>query len=515
MKTGLADDRLVLDGSGLTPEALYSVLRGKKPELTLAESAWESCEASRRVVDAAVSAKKTVYGVNTGFGKLAGIAIEEDRLEDLQRNLILSHATGVGAALPVEISRLMLLLRIQALSKGHSGVTRGLLERLLFSFNEDLIPVVPEQGSVGASGDLAPLAHMAITLLGDGELWHEGRRVPTAERFQELGLEPFRFSAKEGLALINGTQCMTAIGVHALQQAEFVAQSADIASAMSLEALRGTDQPYQALVHEARGQAGQARVAANLRALLEGSKILPSHTDCEKVQDPYSLRCVPQVHGAARDAVAFVRDVLTREINAATDNPLVFASGEVISAGNFHGQPVSQAMDFLGIALATFANISERRIENMVNPDLSGLPAFLALNPGLDSGLMIPQVVAASLASENKVLAHPSSVDTIPTSANREDHVSMGATAARHARDIAANTAKVLGIELICGAQGLSFDRSLEAGKGVEAAFAVVREVIPALTGDRFLAPDLVVAEDLVRSGRLVGAVRAAVPAIV
>jgi histidine ammonia-lyase len=503
MKSTDASQSLSLRGDGLRLEELLPVLEGPCPRLELSEDAWQRCAASRAVVEEVVQTRRTVYGVNTGFGKLAGVAIEPGKLELLQRNLILSHATGVGAPLPEEISRLMILLRVQALAKGHSGVRRELLERLLLHFNEGLIPVVPEQGSVGASGDLAPLAHVALTLLGEGEVWHEGRRVPTAQRLQELGLAPFELSAKEGLALINGTQCMTAIGVHTLLHAQRVLASADIATALSLEALRGSAQPYQPKVHEARGQLGQKRVAENLLALLDGSEILPSHKDCGKVQDPYSLRCVPQVHGAARDAFEFVESILSREINAATDNPLVFADGDVISAGNFHGQPVSQALDFLGISMATLANISERRIENMVNPDLSGLPAFLAPNPGLDSGLMIPQVVAASLASENKSLAHPASVDTIPTSANREDHVSMGVTAARHARDITRNVAKVLGIELICGAQGLHFDHSLRAGRGVEAAFEAVRERIPPLEGDRYLAPDLVIAEELVSSGTL------------
>lgn len=501
---------LTLRGEGLGLADLRAVLEGPVPHLELDAASWERCAASRAVVDDVVRTQRTVYGVNTGFGKLAGVAIAPDKLEQLQRNLILSHATGVGAPLPESVARLMIVLRIQALAKGHSGVRRELLERLLQHYNLGLIPVIPEQGSVGASGDLAPLAHVALTLLGEGEVWHEGRRVPVAERFAALGLAPFELSAKEGLALINGTQCMTAIGVSALLCAERVLKSADIAAALSLEALRGSSQPYRDKVHVARGQIGQRLVAENLLALLDGSEILPSHKDCKKVQDPYSLRCVPQVHGAARDAFAFVRGVLEREINAATDNPLVFADGDVISAGNFHGQPVAQAMDFLGIAIATIANISERRIENMVNPDLSGLPAFLAPSPGLDSGLMIPQVVAASLASENKSLAHPASVDTIPTSANREDHVSMGVTAARHARDIVANTAKVLGIELICGAQGLYFDHSLRAGRGVEVAFDVVREQIPPLESDRYLAPDLAVAERMVTSGDLVDRVEAA-----
>ncbi len=312
---------------------------------------------------------------------------------------------------------------------------------------------------------------------------------------------------KEGLALINGTQCMTAAGAAAWLEAARLVRTADVAAAQTLEALRGSVQPFRAEVHEARGHPGQIRTAENLRRLLAGSEIVPSHADCGKVQDPYSLRCVPQVHGAVRDALAFCGEVLERELNAATDNPLVFEGGDVISAGNFHGQPVAQALDFLKLALTTLANISERRIENLVNPQLSGLPAFLAPDPGLDSGLMIPQVVAASLASENKTLAHPASADSIPTSANQEDHVSMGVTAARQALAVAKNTAAVLAIELVCGAQALSLDRSLRAGRGVEAAYAKLRSLIPPLEHDRFLAPDLAAATTLVRSGALLTAV--------
>lgn len=512
---------LELDGLSLSLEALRNVLTQEAPpKLSLAREARARCRESRAVIEAVVSSGQTVYGVNTGFGKLARVRVENERLVELQRNLILSHATGVGRALPKRVSRLMVLLRIAALVKGNSGVREELLDRLLLFYNEDIIPVVPEQGSVGASGDLAPLAHVAITLLGQGQLWDGDQIRDAGEVLQERGLEPFDLSAKEGLALINGTQCMTAIGVDTYLAARVLMRSADIATAMSVEALRGSSRPFDPAVHEARGQVGQLATARNLLRLLEGSEILPSHKDCEKVQDPYSLRCAPQVHGATRDALDYVGQVLTREINAATDNPLIFCDaqkpggGDVISAGNFHGQPVSQALDFLGIAVATLANISERRIENMVNPDLSGLPAFLAPDPGINSGFMIPQVVAASLASENKSLAHPASVDTIPTSANREDHVSMGVTAARHARDIVANVTKVLGIEVICAAQGLEFDRSLRAGKGPEAAYGVVRSRVPALENDRYLAPDMLAGEEMIRSAAVLDAVEAEVGAL-
>ncbi len=507
------NDTWILDDTPLEIEDLAQVLSDNPPRLELAATTRETLAASRAVIEKVLEEGRTVYGVNTGFGRLAHVQIPDDQLQLLQRNLILSHATGVGSPLSIGVSRLMLLLRIRALCRGFSGVRVALIERLMELFNRNLIPVIPQQGSVGASGDLAPLAHMALCLLGMGEIWKDGQRRETAEVFAEEGIKPFVLQAKEGLGLINGTQCMTAIGVRTWLEGMGLLDAADIACAMSLEALRGSVQPFQAKVHDARGQLGQQECARHLRRLLEGSEIIPSHQDCHKVQDPYSLRCVPQVHGAVRDCLRFVRGVLEAEINAATDNPLVFAEGEVISAGNFHGQPVAQAMDFLGIALSTLGNISERRIEQMVNPALSGLPAFLAPNPGIESGLMIPQVVAASLASENKVLAHPSSVDTIPTSANQEDHVSMGTTAARHARDIARNIARILGIELICGAQGLEFDRSLKAGRGVEAAYRCLRQEIPPLRRDRFLAPDLEKAFQLILQGKIQDAAARAIQA--
>ncbi|MCB9919296.1 MAG: histidine ammonia-lyase [Planctomycetes bacterium] len=507
-------DPLVLNGQDLKISELARVLGAEPPALELSNEARERCRASRAVIEDVMRRGDVVYGVNTGFGKLARIRIEASRLEELQRNLILSHATGVGPALPPEVSRLMLVLRIAALSRGHSGVREALLDRLLLHYREGWIPVVPEQGSVGASGDLAPLAHIAITLLGDGELWIDGVRRKTADVFAERGIEPFALSAKEGLALINGTQCMTAIGIATWLHADTLVKTADIAAAMTIEALRGSIRPFHPDVHEARGQLGQLATARNVVRLLDGSEIIPSHQDCEKVQDPYSMRCVPQVHGATRDAVNFVHDILEREASAVTDNPLIFENGEVVSAGNFHGQPVSQALDFLGIAVATLASISERRIENMVNPDLSGLPAFLAPDPGLNSGFMIPQVVAASLVSENKSLAHPASVDSIPTSANREDHVSMGVTAARHARDITNNVASVLGIEVICAAQGLEFDRRLGAGRGAEAAYKTVRSRVPKLEQDRYLAPDLAAGRELVSSRAILDAVEAEVGAL-
>ena len=474
--------------------------------IALSKRARQNVRASRAVVERAVRDGETMYGINTGFGKLASVRIPDEQLAQLQENLLLSHATGVGEPLRVEQSRLAFALRIHNLALGFSGVRMELLEQAIALWNAGYVPVIPRQGSVGASGDLAPLSHMALPLIGKGELHDGARRISGAAALKKLGREPLVLREKEGLALINGTQIMTAIGCLAVHRALLLAKTADIACAMTVEALRGSEKPFQQRLHDARPHEGQLATAANLRALLAGSEVMPSHADCAKVQDAYSLRCAPQVHGAAKDGIRYALDVLVTEANSVTDNPLVFPTGAVVSGGNFHGQPVSQAMDFLKIAVSTLGNISERRIEQMVNPDISGLPPFLARNPGLESGFMIPQVVAASLVSENKTLAHPASVDTVPTSANREDHVSMGVTAARHADSAVSNVAKVLGIEVLCAAQGLDLGEPLRPGRGVEAAYRTLRKRVPPLAHDRFLAPDLAVAEELVLDGSLVAA---------
>jgi len=496
----------ILLGEPDLPLTTLVALSRPKNRIALTEDSKERVDQCRAIVDQAVKSGATMYGINTGFGKLAGVRIPDDQLGQLQKNLLLSHATGVGVPLTIEQSRLAFALRIHNLALGSSGVRRKLIDQAIALWNADMIPVIPSQGSVGASGDLAPLSHMALPLLGYGEVHHEGKVISGAAALKKLGKQPLELTEKEGLALINGTQIMTAIGCLVVDQALMLCRVADIACAMTVEALRGSEKPFDARVHEVRAHEGQQATASNLRALLAGSKIMVSHKDCTKVQDAYSLRCAPQVHGAAKDGVRYGLEVLVTEANSVTDNPLVFP-GAVISAGNFHGQPVSQAMDFVKIAVSTLANISERRIEQMVNPDISGLPAFLAKNPGLESGFMIPQVVAASLASENKVLAHPSSVDTIPTSANREDHVSMGVTAARHAAMVVANTAKVLGIEILCGAQGLDLGGKLQPGAGVKAAYQALRKRVAGLDGDRFLAPDLAAAEAVIIDGSLVAAV--------
>ena len=475
--------------------------------IALTEDSKQRVDACRELVDQAVKQGATMYGINTGFGKLAGVRIPDDQLGQLQKNLLLSHATGVGVPLTIEQSRLAFALRIHNLALGASGVRRKLIEQAIALWNADMIPVIPSQGSVGASGDLAPLSHMALPLIGYGEVHYQGGRISGEAALLQLKHKPLELAEKEGLALINGTQIMTAIGCLVVDQAAQLCRVADIACAMTVEALRGSERPFDERVHELRPHVGQQATASNLRTLLAGSEIMPSHKGCTKVQDAYSLRCAPQVHGASKDGVRYAIEVLVTEANSVTDNPLVFP-GAVISAGNFHGQPVSQAMDFLKIAVSTLANISERRIEQMVNPDISGLPAFLAKNPGLESGFMIPQVVAASLASENKTLAHPASVDTIPTSANREDHVSMGVTAARHAAMVVANTQKVLGIEILCGAQGLDLGDKLKPGAGVQAAYKLLRKRVAGLDGDRFLAPDLAAAEAVIVDGSLVAAVQ-------
>ncbi len=510
--TTLAVPSPLLIGDVLASIETVGALAHADTRLRLSPAVRARVLASRRVIERAVDSGATVYGVNTGFGKLAHVSIPKEQTEQLQRNLILSHATGVGDLLPVATSRLAFGLRIHNLARGFSGVRLELLEFAMQLYNLGITPSIPSQGSVGASGDLAPLAHMALLLLGEGAAFDaDGKRISGKQALVRAKLAPLRLSAKEGLALINGTQIMTAIGLRALAHAQQVSKAADIACATTIEALRGSAKPFASSVHALRPHRGQQRTAANVRRLLEGSQILLSHKDCAKVQDAYSMRCAPQVHGAAKDALSYAHTTLLTEANSVTDNPLVFPRGGVVSAGNFHGQPVSQAMDFLTIGIATLANISERRIENLVNPDISGLPPFLAHQPGLESGFMIPQVVAAALASENKTLAHPASVDSIPTSANREDHVSMGVTAARHASLVVENTSRVIAIELLSACQGLDVGEPLRPGRGVAAAHRAVRARVATLRGDRILAPDIAAADGMIRSGELVQRVEAAV----
>src|SRR4051812_31348875 len=470
---------------------------------------------SREVVDAVVAggdAAPAVYGVNTGFGALAEVRISADQVVRLQQNLVRSHSSGVGAPLPREAVRGMMLLRAAVLATGRSGARPICCQRLCELLDAGVHPQIPARGSVGASGDLAPLAHLALGMMGEGLAEYRGEWLPANEALRCAGIPPLMLEAKEGLTLLNGTQHMTAVGGLAVLDAEVTCRIADIAGALSLEALKGTVRAFDERVVGARPHPGQMAVATFLRALLVGSEIAESHKNCGKVQDPYSLRCMPQVHGATRDILEFARTVLEREAASSTDNPLVFVdTGEMISGGNFHGQPVAIALDAAGIGVAELANISERRIEQLVNPHLSsGLPPFLAPDSGLNSGFMIAQVSAAALVSENKILAHPASVDSIPSSAGREDHVSMGATAALKLARIHDHVRTVLAIELLCAAQGIDLRRPLTTTRPLEAVHAAIRARVPAMLVDRPISPDILAVRALIDDGSLLAAAAAA-----
>ncbi len=494
-------------GERLTFDDVEKVVRDGA-HVTLAPAAAARVRRAREVVDRLIGAGEVVYGVTTGVGELATVAISPDQAAALQLNIVRSHAAGVGAPLPAEVVRAMMLLRAHTLALGHSGIRLEVLDTLVGMLNADLLPVIPEKGSVGASGDLAPLAHLALALIGEGRVLAPGGTRSAAEAMAEAGLAPVRLAPKEGVALINGTQMMTAVGALAVARAEALARCADVAGAMTAEALLALPEAFDAELHRLRPQRGQQASAANLRRLLAGTQL---DRPAGKVQDAYALRCMPQVHGAARDGIAFARGVIEIEINSATDNPLIFPEGgRVLSGGNFHGQPVALAMDVLAIAAATLGTISERRIERLVNPHLSGLPGFLTADGGLNSGLMLAQYTAAALVSENKVLSHPASVDTIPTSANQEDHVSMGSIAARKAAQVVEHVAQVLGIEAICAAQALEFRGFASAAPAVRAAHARLREAIPPLGPDRVLADDLARAQALVWSDALAASVEEA-----
>ncbi|HAZ21279.1 MAG TPA: histidine ammonia-lyase [Firmicutes bacterium] len=505
---------ITINGTGLTLADVIAVAYHQK-RVTIADEAWAKVERARAFVEQIIAENRVVYGITTGFGKFSEVSISADATEELQRNLIRSHACGVGQPFPAEVVRTIMLLRANALVQGHSGVRRATLELLLDMLNNDIHPVIPEQGSVGASGDLCPLAHLVLVMIGEGQAETGGQVMDGGAALARHGLKPISLGAKEGLALINGTQMMNAVGALALHKAQLLAKTADIAAALSWEGLRGTDAAYDAKVHALRPHAGQSKVASNMRRLVAGSAIRQSHLNCPKVQDAYSLRCVPQVHGAGRDALSYVAHVINTEMNSVTDNPLLFPEqGEVISGGNFHGQPLALALDFLGIALSEWANISERRTERLVNPALSGLPAFLTAGGGLNSGMMIAQYTAAALVSENKVLAHPACVDSIPTSANQEDHVSMGSIAARKAAQIAEHLASVLAIEVMAACQGIEFCRPHQPGAGTGAAYQAVRAEVAPLMEDRPLYTDIAKLTNLVASGRLLQAVEDAIGAL-
>jgi histidine ammonia-lyase len=506
---------LHINGNDLTLEAVREVAVEKRPVL-LSADARELVNRARAVVDEIVASNKMAYAITTGVGQLSEVRIVGEQIRELQVNLVRSHAAGVGEPLSVAETRAMTLLRASSLSKGHSGVRGIVIDTLCEMLNRNVTPFVPSQGSVGASGDLAPLAHLALALIGEGEcIDAAGTRIPSSDALKRAQIKPLVLEAKESISLINGTQGMLAVGTLALLAAETLVNSADVLGGLCCDALKGTDTAFDERIHQARPHAGQIRTAANLRRMLEGSQIRESHRTCGRVQDAYSLRCIPQVHGAVRDTLAHCRGVFETEANSAVDNPLVFitdarnSKGDVISGGNFHGEPLAFALDFLGIALSALAGISERRIERLVNPALSeGLPPFLAQGAGLNSGFMLAQVTAAALVSENKVLAHPASVDSITTSGNKEDFVSMGMTAAVKLKRIVDNTRNVLAIEAMAVAQAIDFLAPLKTSKRGQAAIAAIRSVCPTMEKDRVMYKDFTRLAELIASGKVAEVIR-------
>jgi histidine ammonia-lyase len=502
-----------LTGDDLRISDVWAVAIGGA-DAALSDDARRKMQAARDLVErAAQGTREHTYGINTGFGRFVSRSIPEEQTEELQLRLLRSHACGVGEPYPPEIVRAAMLLRANALAKGTSGARIETVELLLDSLGRGVLPYVPSRGSVGASGDLAPLAHLALPLVGEGAAWYDGRLLPGGDALAAAGLEPTRLAAKEGLSLVNGTQFMASFGALGIVRARRLAAAADLACALSLEALQGSRTSFLPQIHRLRPLHGQGVSAENLLRLLEGSAIIEAHKWCDKVQDAYSLRCAPQVHGAARDLLDYVESTVAVELNAATDNPLVLVEDELlVSNGNFHGQPLAFALDALAMACSELANISERRVERLVNPNLSdGLPAFLTSDGGLNSGFMIPQYVAASLVGENKSLCHPASVDSIPTSAGQEDHVSMGNAAGLKAWQVVANSERALAIELLAGAQAVEFLAPLEPGEGVRATHAFIRSLSPRLGDDRSLAPDIEAVAGAIRDGTLIAAVEAEV----
>jgi histidine ammonia-lyase len=507
-----------LNGNDLSFDDLRAIVYERQPVLPSGD-AREKVNAARAVVDALVAENKVAYAITTGVGKLSDVRIEPAQNRQLQINLIRSHSAGVGEPLSQEETRAMMLLRANSLAKGLSGVREGVIDLLCEMLNRGVHPVVPSQGSVGASGDLAPLAHLALVMIGEGEAFFEtarpgGRdentRMNGGDALRRAGIKPLVPEAKEAISLINGTQAMLAVGTLALLEAETLAETADVLGAMTLDALHGTDTAFDERIHSARPHPGQMKVAANLRRLLAGSQIRESHKDCARVQDAYTMRCIPQVHGAIRDTLEFCRRTFEIEMNSAVDNPLVFvtgdAEGDVISGGNFHGQPLAFALDYLAIALTALAGISERRIERLVNPALNeGLPPFLASDAGMNSGFMMPQVTAAALASENKVLSHPASADSITTSGNKEDYVSMGMTAAIKLKKVVANTTNVLAIEACAAAQAIDFLAPLKTSPPLQQAHAAIRKVSAKIDQDRVFATDFAKLAELIRAGGVLG----------
>ena len=488
-----------LDGNSLSLKDFINVVRNGY-SVGLTEEAIENVKKSREMVDKFVEEERVVYGITTGFGKFSDVNITKEETTTLQRNLIISHACGVGEPLSQEETRGVMLLRANALAKGYSGIRLSTLNTLIDMLNNGVHPIIPEKGSLGASGDLAPLAHMVLVMLGEGEAYYKGERIFGKEAMDRAGISVVELTSKEGLALINGTQVMTSIGALALYDAINLSKTADIVAALTIEALNGITDAYDERIHRARPHNGQINTAKNLNRLLENSEMTTIQGEI-RVQDAYTLRCIPQIHGASKDAIKYVEEKVNIEMNSATDNPVIFVeTEEAISGGNFHGQPMALSFDFLGIAVSELANVSERRLERLVNPALSELPAFLSENGGLNSGFMIVQYAAAALVSENKILAHPASVDSIPSSANQEDHVSMGTIAARKARDILDNGRKVLAMELLAACQGIDLRGKKELGKGTEIAYNIVRENIPTVHEDRIMYKEINKAEEIIKS---------------
>jgi len=500
---------LYIDGEHLTIKDVINVAReGFKVELS--PEAVSKIKKSREYVDDLVEKEAVVYGITTGFGKFSDTYISREDTKALQRNLIVSHACSMGNPLPEEVVRGVMLLRANALAKGFSGIRLETVNTLLEMLNKGVHPIIPEKGSLGASGDLAPLANMVLVMLGEGEAIYKGERMPGKEAMEKAGINTVELTSKEGLALINGTPVMTSIGALAVYDAMNLMKTADIIASMTLEALKGITDAFDERVHKARGQKGQMATARNVLRIVEGSNLTTKQGEL-RVQDAYTLRCIPQIHGASRDAINYVKDIISIELNAATDNPLIFSEDDkVISGGNFHGQPIALAMDFLGIAISELANVSERRIERLVNPQLNDLPAFLTKRGGLNSGFMITQYAAASMVSENKVLAHPASVDSIPSSANQEDHVSMGTTAARKARAILDNAEKVLAIEAFAASQAISFREDVELGKGTRHVYEEIRKNVPPVEDDRIMYVDMDKLDKMIKAGVFVKAVEEA-----
>ena len=497
-------EEIVLGVDGMTMEDLVAIAR-YEATVRLTEESEKRILSTRKLIEHWVQEEKIIYGVTTGFGALSDVIISKEDTWQLQKNILMSHAAGVGNPLDKETVRAVMALRVKDLARGHSGIRLETVNHLIKILNRGICPIVPEKGSVGASGDLAPLAHLCLVLIGQGEAFYKDQRISGMEAFRKCGMETIQLEAGEGLALVNGTQVMTGIGGLAVYDSLKLAKMSDIAAAMSLEVLMGSRTEFDPRIHRVRPHPGQASAADNMGRITQNSEIISSHKDCSRVQDAYTLRCSPQVHGASKDAINYALNVVETEMNSSTNNPLFFPeSEEFLLGGNFHGQPVALAMDFLCMAVSELANISERRIERLVNPKLSGLPAFLVSDGGLNSGFMIAQYTAAALVSENKVLSHPACVDSIPTSANKEDHVSMGTISARKCMEVVKNTEKVIAIELLCGAQAMDLFTNIKPGEGTLMAYKAIRDAIPHLDKDRVLSKDIEAMMHLMRSGKII-----------